>query len=200
MKAKSIVKASLSISTASLICTSIFSLGNAQENINPSEAGKSGTVEVTFYCGAISDRESEEQIPATLAYVPLRQVNIAIIAWKNKHLANWNPLLSCKEVSQNFQTFYENNRLNYLSNGENAGYPIICAIADKQEQCNEENQLFQVRPGSNPEDVVSGLKEILEGKSSPEPIYQNSGDRVYISVSEFLENAPAIEDETLTSN
>ena len=73
------------------------------------------------------------------------------------------------------------------------------ALLDKQEQCSGENQLFQVRPGSNPEDVFLGLKGILDGKSS-EPIYQSSGDRIYISVSKFLENAPAIEDETSTSN
>ena len=154
---------------------------------------------VSFYCGEIPDKETGEKIPATLAYVPQRRSNIPIIAWTSQHLAAWNPQRRCEVVSPKFQTFYEDGRLNYLSNGESAGYPIICALLDKQEQCSGENQLFQVRPGSNPEDVFLGLKGILDGKSS-EPIYQSSGDRIYISVSKFLENAPAIEDETSTSN
>ena len=155
---------------------------------------------VSFYCGEIPDKETGEKIPATLAYVPQRRANIPIIAWKSKHLAAWNPQRRCEVVSPKFQTFYEDGRLNYLSNGENAGYPIICAVLDKQEQCSGENQLFQVRPGSNPEDVVLGLKEILEGKADGEIIYQSSDKQVYISVSELLEKAPAVDDETSTSN
>ena len=73
-------------------------------------------------------------------------------------------------------------------------------MLDKQEQCSEENQLFQVRPGSNPEDVLLGLNEILEGKADDEIIYQSSDKQVYISVSELLEKAPAVDDETSTSN
>ena len=44
--------------------------------------------------------------------------------------------------------------------------------------------------------MIVGLKAILEGKTSDsEPIYQSSGKRVYISVSGFLEQAPAVEDD-----
>ena len=93
-----------------------------------------------------------------------------------------------------FQTFYEDGRLNYLSNGENNGYPIICALLDKQETCSGENQLFQIRPGTKPESIISGLKKIFEGGVS-DPIYQSSGDRFYIKISEFLKEVPAIEVE-----
>ena len=148
---------------------------------------------VSFYCGEISDKDTGAPIPATVAYVPQRQATVPIIAWQSQYLAAWNPQRRCEEVSPKFQTFYEDGRLNYLSNGESAGYPIICALLDKQEHCNGENQLFQVRPGSQPEDLVLGLKGILVGKSS-EPIYQSSGEHFYVSLSEFLENAPAIED------
>ena len=157
------------------------------------------TDRVSFYCGEIVNQETGENIPTTVAYVPQRQSTIPIVAWKSKHVAAWNPQSRCEAVSSKFQTFYEDGRLNYLSNGESAGYPIICALLDKQEECSGENQLFQVRPGTNPEDVLLGLKGILAGQSS-RPIYQSSGKRVYVSVSNFLENAPAVEEQTSISN
>ena len=151
---------------------------------------------ITFYCGEIIQKNTGEKIPTTMAYVPQRQANVPIVAWKSQHLAAWNPQRRCQIVSPKFQAFYEDGRLNYLSQGENAGYPIICALLNQQEECSGENQLFQIRPGSNTGNVIAGLNDILEGKSS-EPIYQSSGDRIYISVSKFLENAPSIE---MTSN
>ena len=166
---------------------------NAENKVKESPKSDRVTEQVSFYCGEIPERETGSPIPATVAYVPQRKANVPIIAWTSEHLAAWNPQRRCETVSPKFQTFYEDGRLNYLSNGESAGYPIICALLDKQEQCSEENQLFQVRPGSKPEDVVLGLKGILDGKSQ-KPIYQSSGKQIYISVSDFLENAPAVED------
>lgn len=192
MDIKSLVRILATTTVVSLVFSPSFSQSSN------AEAEKSDRV--TFYCGKIPDKDSGKNIPATMAYVPQRQANVPIIAWTSQHLAAWNPQRRCEAVSPKFQTFYEDGRLNYLSNGENAGYPIICALLDKQEQCSGENQLFQVRPGSNPEDVVLGLKEILDGKADGETIYQSSDKRVYISVSELLENAPTVEDETSTSN
>ena len=36
---------------------------------------------VRFYCGAISNSETGETTPATLAYVPQRKAHIPIVAW-----------------------------------------------------------------------------------------------------------------------
>jgi hypothetical protein len=155
------------------------------------------TDRINFYCGEISDKETGDKIPATVAWVPQRQANIPIVAWTSNNVAAWSPEKRCQSVSAKFEAFYQDGRLNYLTNGEVAGYPIICALLDKQQQCSSENQLFQVRAGTNPEDVVVGLKEILAGKSSESTsqIYQSSGARVLISVSEFLQQAPVIEEQ-----
>ena len=193
MKIKSFVPITLA-ALAWLVYISLFSPStNAESEQKEASSSDFPMDRVSFYCGEISDEETGESIPATVAYVPQRQANVAIIGWNSWHLAAWNPQRRCDLVSPKFQTFYENGRLNYLSNGENAGYPIICALLDQQEQCSGENQLFQVRPGSKPEDVVLGLKAILEGKSS-EVIYQSSGKHFYLSIDEFLKKAPALED------
>lgn len=191
--------------TVSAICLSLISVPILSHSSNAQIQVEENNLElpedrVTFYCGEITGKETGEVTPTTLAYVPQRKAHIPIVAWKSNHLAAWNPERRCQAVSANFQTFNEDGRLNYLSNGESAGYPIICALLDKQEKCSGENQLFQLRAGSNPEDVIVGLKDILGGKTTgTDIIEQRSGQKTYISVSGLLENAPAIEDESLIS-
>ncbi len=194
MNIKLFTRITLAMIAVSLVSIPLLSrVSSAEIAVKEPQKSARSTDRVSFYCGEIADRETREQIPATVAWVPQRQANVPIIAWNSQHVLAWNPQRRCEAVSPKFHRFYTDGRLNYLSNGESAGYPIICALLDKQEQCSGENQLFQVRPGSNPEDVVLGLKGILIGDSS-EPIYQSSGKRIFVSVSKFLENAPAIED------
>ncbi|MEM9276088.1 MAG: COP23 domain-containing protein [Cyanobacteria bacterium P01_F01_bin.143] len=173
----------------SLSCPSVFSqLSNAQSNNYPTDR-------VSFYCGETFDQASGKKIPTTIAWVPQREANILIVGWENEYFGAWNSQKRCEVVSQKFQNFYEDGRLNYLSNGENAGYPIICALLEKEEQCSGKNQLFQLRPGTDVKDVIRGLNAILDGKTSDSgPIYQSSGKRVYISISGFLEKAPVVEE------
>ena len=194
MNIKLFTRITLAMIVVNLVSIPLLSpSSNADIKVKESQKSDHATDQVSFYCGEISDKETGEKIPATVAWVPQRQDDVLIVVWKSQNLAAWNPQKRCETVSPKFQTFYKDGRLKYLSNGESAGYPIICALLDKQEQCSGENQLFQVRPGINPEDVILGLKGILDGKSS-EPIYQSSGDRFYVSVLKFLEHAPAIKD------
>lgn len=150
---------------------------------------------VTFYCGTVSESETGDTIPTTLAYVPQRKTNIPIVAWTDDSIAAWNPERRCDAVSARFQTFHQDGRLNYLSDGQVAGEQVICALLEKQEECSGDNQLFQVRQGTDSEEVIVGIKEILKGKrSETEVIYQSSGDRNYVSISGLLENAPGIDE------
>jgi hypothetical protein len=170
----------------------------AQSETNNSEAASSPD-RITFYCGEIPDRASGGNIPATVAYVPQRKANVAIIAWKSNYIPQWDAQTRCDTVSPKFQTFYEDNRLIYLTTGENQGYDVICAAVETGQPCKAEDQLFQVKANNDPEAVLSGLTGIIEGTSS-EPIYQSSGDQTYVSMEELLNAAPAIESADLTSN
>ena len=154
---------------------------------------------VSFYCGEFVERESNANIPATLAYVPQRKATIAIIAWKSNYIPAWDARRRCETVSPKFQAFYEDGRLNYITTGINNGYDIVCAAIESGKPCKPEDQLFQVKATDNPEAVLKGLIGIIEGTVS-EPIYQNSGDQIYVSIEELLKNAPAIEEADLTSN
>jgi hypothetical protein len=192
----------LATSTIGLVATSFNQSSNAeivsQAEVNNSTATYS-TDKINFYCGAISDKASGKKIPATLAYVPQRKENVAIIAWKSDYIPEWDAQTRCDTVSPKFQTFFENGRLEHLTTGVINGYDVVCAVGETGEDCTPENQLFQVKASSDPKAVLKGLTEINEGTSS-EPIYQSSGDTTYVSIEQLLNVAPAIEEGDLTAN
>ncbi|MGL5873810.1 MAG: COP23 domain-containing protein [Xenococcaceae cyanobacterium] len=190
MNAKSWIAILAATTTVSLVSTNIFN--------QPSHAEATYSKDkINFYCGEVSEKESGQNIPATIAYVPQRKANVAIIAWKSNYIPEWDAQKRCNTVSPKFQTFFEDGRLEYLTTGENQGYDIICAAVEKQ-KCKPEDQLFQVKASNNPETVLKGLTGIIEGTSS-EPIYQNSGQQIYVSIEKLLNNAPAIKEANLTS-
>ncbi len=194
MNIKSICLISLwSLATLSLISIPFLAQsGNAGIEVKEADNSQHPKDRVSFYCGSISDTETGSDIPTTLAYVPQRKASVPVVAWTS-NLAAWSPERRCDSVSGKFQDFYKDGRLNYLTNGESAGYPIICALLDKQEQCSGENQLFQIRAGSDPEDVIAGLNGILRGNVKDTVIYQNAEGRTYVDIAGLLENAPTVE-------
>lgn len=178
--------------TVGLILNIIFSQRSNAEKPYPKDR-------VSFYCGEFLDKASGETIPATVAYVPQRKANVSIIAWKSDYIPAWDAQTRCETVSPKFQTFYENGRLKLITTGVNNGYDIICAAVEEGQPCKGEDQLFQVKASSDPQAVLKGLTGIISGDSS-EPLYQSSGDKIYVSMEELLNNAPAIEEADLTSN
>ncbi|MGL6345205.1 MAG: COP23 domain-containing protein, partial [Waterburya sp.] len=158
------------VTTTTVVLVSSFNQSsNANTTVAQSETSNSeGTYSqdrVTFSCGEISDQASGENIPTTIAYVPQRRANIAIIAWKSNYIPQWDAQKRCETVSPKFQTFYEDGRLEYLTTGENQGYDIICAAVETGQPCKAEDQLFQVKANNDPEAVLTGLTGIIEGTS-----------------------------------
>ncbi|BAY42197.1 hypothetical protein NIES2111_65930 (plasmid) [Nostoc sp. NIES-2111] len=177
--------------------TSLVSLSSSVISLSPS-LGQSTTTEsqpdkVTFFCKEKFDEASGKRIPVTVAWVPERKGHVYFIGWKSEYFnkGGWTPAQRCQKVSQKFQEFYYQGRLNYLSSGKHQGYPIICGVANQGETCNGNNQLFTVKTGSKAQEVIERLMDIAEGKSA-EPLLQNSGEQLYISVQSFLNKSPLI--------
>ncbi len=146
---------------------------------------------VTFLCREIFDKASSERIPATVAWVPEREEHIRIIAWKSQVFPpSFSSQKRCEIVTQKFQQFYDNGSLNYLTHGINNGYPVICSIPNQGETCNGANQLFTIRPGSNPGLVLQRLIDTLVAGRGEPPLYQNSGQQIYIDMKEYFKKAP----------
>ena len=180
------------LATATLaISAPIFS-----QTANPSAGGS-----VSFSCQNIFEPGSETKIPATVAWVPQRSQNVPIVYWKSEFFsaADWNPQARCEEVTPKFQANYDSDRLNYLTNGMNGPYPVICAaITDNGEICNGDNQLFQLKRKAEGNLAIAKLMNIFEGGVA-EPLYQNSGSQAYVSFNEFLLKAPAIEEQNASN-
>lgn len=146
---------------------------------------------VTFSCSQAIDPDSEDRtIPATVATIPQRQETINLIFWKTEYFAAWQPQTRCETVSPKFQTFHKDGRLKYLTHGTISGYPVICAVTAKDEGCNGDNQLFQVKPNNDPQLVLRQLMDVIDGKVDERVIYESTdgSERLYISVEEFLDD------------
>ena len=177
--------------------TALTSLASLSINLSPSlsqsTSSESQPNKLTFFCREKFDTASGEKIPVTVAWIPERKGHVYVIGWKSEYFnkGGWTPQERCQKVTKKFQEAYEQEHLNYLSSGKNLGYPIICGLANQGESCNGNNQLFTVKSGSNPEQVLQRLSDSLEGNAS-EPILQSSGEQIYIDVQKLLKKAPLI--------
>lgn len=148
---------------------------------------------VTFLCKEIFDKaDGTKNIPATVAWVPQRNGHIRLIAWKSEYFSSWKPKKRCEAVTKNFQKYYDEGRLDYLSTGKRNGYPVICA-AKPGETCTKDNHLFTIKHGNNPQNVLKKLVDITTGKSGVEPLYQNSGKQLHVEMQNVFEKAPLVE-------
>ncbi|BAY37670.1 hypothetical protein NIES2111_20090 [Nostoc sp. NIES-2111] len=186
-------KQSLVIGLRIAALTALASISIPAASFSQSSPAQSQPNKVTFMCQPMFDPASGERIPATVAWVPERKGHTRFIGWKSEYFnkGGWTPAERCEKVTQKFQEFYEQGRLNYLSSGKSKGYPIICGLANQGETCNANNQLFTLKTGSNSEEVLRRLMDISEGKSAG-PVLQNSGEQLYIPVQSFLNNSPLV--------
>lgn len=187
------MKSYLTIITSLLLLVSACSSSIA--NVETEREAKTPDLDggINFYCGEFLDKDSGETMPATMAYVPQRKASVSIIAWKSNHIPAWDAQTRCDTVSPKFQTFYQDNRLDYLITGKNNGYDIICAVKETGQLCQPDDQLFQVKASEDPQAVLRDLTGIIEGKTSA-AMYQNSGDKIYVSMDKLLDTAPIVEE------
>ncbi|WP_277883400.1 COP23 domain-containing protein [Nostoc flagelliforme] len=176
------------------ICTVFTNLSIIFPSFSQSSPSKSQPAQTTFVCGKKMDQSSGDTIPVTAAWIPEKRGHVYFIGWKSEYFnqGGWTPQKRCEQVTQKFQEFYSQNRLNYISSGKHNGYPVICGVTNLGEICNGSNQLFTVRSGSNPDELIRRLMDIAEGKTS-EPLLQNSGKQTYIPVQAFLVQSPIID-------
>lgn len=152
--------------------------------------------QVAFFCKDIYDPASDSKIPATLVWVPGRKGNIRIIGWKSEFFARfgWNPQQRCEEVTSKFQALYDKGQLKYLTTGEAQGYPIVCALEQENDSCDETRQLFTLKPHDNPNQVLRRLMDILKGKAG-DILLQNSGGATLVPIPKLFQRAPITDRE-----
>ena len=176
------------LALTTLTLTMSINPGFSQDNTSENQPNQ-----VTFLCQEIFDPASGKKVPATIAWVPERQGHVRFIGWKSEYFAKggWTPQKRCQEVSKKFQEFQESGRLENLTTGKNNGYSVVCAVANNEQSCNGNNQLFTLKNNSDPGLVLEQLVNIAQGKSS-EPLWQSSGNSKYLNVRKYLQNAPLV--------
>ncbi len=201
MQRKSFLNIGLSALTTIITLTSSISptfsqttADNTPETSTEEKAENTKADSVTFMCKEIFDTASETNIPATVAWVPKRQGgHVRLIGWKSEYFSTWSPDKRCEAVTKNFQKYYDEGRLDYLSTGKRNGYPVICA-AKQGENCTKDNHLFTIKHGHNPQLVLQRLLGIIGGDTST-IILQTSGKQLHVEIQNVFDNAPLVKVE-----
>ena len=200
MQRKIILNIGISVLTTIIALTNSISptfsqttVENTSDTSTQEKAENTQSDSVTFLCKEIFDPAGETNIPATVAWVPKRNGHVRLIAWKSQYFSSWSPEKRCAAVTKNFQKYYDEGRLDYLSTGKRNGYPVICA-AKQGENCNKNNHLFTIKHGHPPKIVLQRLLGIFEGRSST-VLYQSSGKQLHVEMQKIFDDAPLVEVE-----
>ena len=158
--------------------------------------------QVNFICRSITPRsDGLRKVPATVAFIPQSRRYQPIIAWESDSFPNtvWTPQKRCEEISQKFQKFYNEDRLRYMTVGQIKGLGVICA-AQSPETCNSENQLFTVKPGSDPQTVLEQLIALASGRTTEgvsqttnSVMWETVNNHKYLNFGVYLQNAPVVD-------
>jgi len=137
-----------------------------------------------FSCGQIQGS------PATLAATKRGQV--PVIRWTSDYFAGsgWTPAARCRRVSDLFEQYYRQGTLNFLTTerDRHTQQNVVCVAPAANEQCT--GVLFTLKPESNPGQTLKQLLD-LRTRATNNPLNETY-ERVYISMDEFLENQPVV--------
>lgn len=118
-------------------------------------------------------------------------VSDPMIVWKTEEFsdAGYTPEVRCSEVTKRLNTAFSQNggTLNglYLTVGRVSGMPVLCTVNNKRGGCNNENVLFTLKRGNDPNAVLQKLFSVsVSGSGTP---IQQSGGQSYVDLSKLVE-------------
>ncbi len=132
------------------------------------QASRAGNA--TFYC------DNSSGTPTTFVSTEDGK-RLPIIRWVSSY--GLSPDRRCAEVSQRFQTSYNNGNLRYIQAGSIRGIPVICAPMQKYAPCTDATLLITLKPNTNANAVLRRLVDrralasgnALEESGGKKPIY-----------------------------
>lgn len=169
-----------------LVGTGIITLGTLTALSPLSQAQSSQPSQpqpTTFYC------ELGNGMPTTMAITPRGKV--PIIRWFSTYFtgSGYTPERRCQEVSVRFQTYYNNNTLNYVTTGVINNQPVVCVTSTSGGGC--QRLLFTLKRGQDASRTLQQLFDVRAGASGP--LYESSGGsktNTYIDMNNLLQTAP----------
>lgn len=139
-----------------------------------------------FSCG------QSQGVPATVAQT--QRGVVPVIRWASNHFdkSGFTPEVRCQMVSERFQTYYTDDRLNFLTTGVMNKMPVICVAQYKGSDCS--GLLFTLKPGRDPAQTLRNLLSVRDRASGP--INESTSSRIYIDINQYLQTAPVEPIET----
>lgn len=158
------------------------------KTVNPVQANEG----YKFICQESFDAASNRRLPTTFAWGS--RGKIAIIRWETEVFKNWSPKQRCDEVSPRFQTAYENDTINLITNGTMNNQPVICTARGYGQPCH--TLLLTLRPEDNSVEVLNHLRAIFNGQRVGPIKHSSEEGQIYyrINIDKFLQEAPVVTD------
>ena len=174
--------------TLATICV-VTAFGMSMTTTPEAVAGEEDT---KFICASGFDKSTNQHFPTTYAW--RKRGKVAVVRWKYNWVKNseLTPQQRCQQVTSRLQTAYNNNSINYLTNGTENGQRVICTAREKGGAC--DTTILTLRPEDDSLEILAKLNQNLGGGGGGEPI-EHSGKRkrqVYypIDIDKFLKTAP----------
>jgi hypothetical protein len=129
----------------------------------------------SFFCG-----RGANGIPTT--FVNTLSGNTPMVRWVSEFFqdSGYTPEVRCRDVSQRFNSFYNQGILNFLTTGIVNRQPVICVASVMGGPCT--GVLFTLRPGQNATRVIQQLFDVRAGASGP---LLESEERIYIDMTPY---------------
>lgn len=137
----------------------------------------SAAEETTFFCG------TSKGVPATIARTSRGEVSM--ILWNSSTLpkSGDTPQNLCEDVSQKFQTYYNNGTLKYITTERRNGQLVACVAQEENGSCSGE-PLFSLNSNeSNPRATLQRIFRIRVASAAP---ISETNSRLYINWDKYL--------------
>lgn len=130
----------------------------------------------TFFCG-----NNDYGTPTT--YVNSGGQSLPLISWVSHYFSGsgYDPVTRCEQVTERFNRFYQDGRLNFITTGFVNRQPVVCVSSYIGGPCTD--VLFTLKPGEDAAQAVQQLFDVRVGADGP--LYE-SGSRVYFDLNERL--------------
>lgn len=143
-----------------------------------------------FYC-----ESGENDVPTT--FVETRLGTYPVIRWVSNYFTphGYDQMTRCRQVSDKFQTYFNDGNLNYVTTGVVNHQPVVCVSDTNGGTC--QGVLFTLKPQQNASRVIQQLFDLRSGAASG-PLYE-SGSRLYLDLNQHIEDT-IFNTETETGN
>jgi hypothetical protein len=129
--------------------------------------------------------------------VKTKKGDVPLIYWDSGAFgASFSPQVRCQKVTQRFTNLYGSGQLKYLAVGKVSSQSVICGLKVSKANCNSENMLFTLKPGSDPRNVLRQLNAVRNRaansaavEESSAPIAANPSTDTQVDVEDWLKFA-----------